>query len=307
MRDGSAATAAKTSHLLVRDFDPGIRTSPANGEVRCGAFHKSITMYSLTAGTLVSMCGRYALATDVKVVAANYNVSQATLRNGALADLSATIEPIVQLSSGAVAPSYNIAPTHNLESIVQVDGKNTLTYFSWGLVPKWAKDAAVGVRSINARVETVIEKPTFREAITKRRCVIPADGWFEWQVLGPRTKQPYYFSAQDGSLLNFAGIYESWKNPDGSIWWSCAVLTTDAWSEINEIHDRMPLLLHPDLVNQWIAPGVPPIAEVLEKSSAASRIAHWPVSTAVGNVRNNNPLLVEPIDLQGNTFQTSLV
>lgn len=247
------------------------------------------------------------MATDAKIVAANYNVSQATLRDGSLADMSANILPISKLSDGAVAPSYNIAPTQMLESVLQIEGKNTLTTFRWGLVPKWAKDASVGVRSINARVESVSTKPSFREAITKRRCVIPADGWFEWQVQTNGKKQPHYFSAKGEELINFAGIYESWKSSDGSLWWTCSVLTTPAWPEISGIHDRMPLIVHSNLVEQWIAPGEPPIAEVLENSRLANQICFWPVGLAVGNVRNNNPMLVEPIDIAGNTSQISLV
>ncbi len=247
------------------------------------------------------------MATDVKVVAANYNVSQATLRDGSLADLSASILPITQLGQGAVAPNYNIAPTQNLAAVLQLDGNNTITSLRWGLIPKWAKDSQVGVRAINARVESVLEKPTFREAIVKRRCVIPADGWYEWQVLNAGKKQPFYFSAAGGGMLNFAGIYESWKSPDGSLWWTCSVLTTDAWPAIADVHHRMPLLVHPKLVNQWIAPGPPPIKTVLEKSGSANKISYWPVTTNVGNVRNNNPMLIEPIDVQGNTSQATLV
>ena len=253
----------------------------------------------INAGTLENMCGRYALQTDVKVIASNFNVSQVTLRDSHLADMSATTVPVSELSVGAQAANYNVAPTHLVPVIVRHDNERILSAFSWGLVPDWAKDVSIGARAINARVETVTEKPMFRQAIVQRRCLVPADGWFEWEVLANGKKQPYYFSSAQHELLAFAGIYETWRTPEGSLFWSVSVMTMDAWPSIEKIHHRMPIIVHPNLQEKWLGPGSAPLQEVVEESQTATTIDVWPVSVAVGNVRNNSPeLLVEvpPID-----------
>lgn len=251
-------------------------------------------------GTLETMCGRYALATDVKVIASNFNVAQVTLRDNHLADLSVLPSPVSALTELAQVANYNVAPTHQVPVIVKQDDQRVLSAFSWGLVPDWAKDVSIGARAINARVETVTEKPMFRQAIVHRRCLVPADGWFEWEVLANGKKQPYYFSSADHELLAFAGIYETWRTPEGTLFWSVSVLTMDAWPSIEKIHHRMPIIVHPDLQQRWIGPGNAPLAELVAASESATHLAVWPVSVAVGNVRNNSPeLLVEVPPLSG--------
>jgi putative SOS response-associated peptidase YedK len=169
-----------------------------------------------------------------------------------------------------------------------------MAMFSWGLVPAWAKDPAVGTRMINARVETITEKPSYRSAVAKRRCLVPADGWYEWQKVGSG-KVAHYLTAADENVLTFAGIYERWVAPDGFVLWSVSVITTQAQDHISAIHDRMPLLVQPHLRDAWLAPGTVPVDEFVAASQVPEQIVAWPVSAAVGNVRNNSPELIVPV------------
>lgn len=239
------------------------------------------------------MCGRYTLKTDPRVVAADFNVSQAALNDGKLANLSNRVSPVTELNSDAFLPNYNTAPTHQIPTVLNFETVNTMATFSWGLVPTWAKDPGIGSKMINARSETVSEKPSFRSAIEKRRCIVPADGWYEWQKAGTK-KRPYYLSAVDESLIGFAGIYETWKSESGEVLWSVAILTQEARPEIAFVHDRMPVFVHRKLRNLWLTPGPSPLSEVLSQAASAAEIQAWEVGVAVGNVRNNNEHLIVP-------------
>lgn len=239
------------------------------------------------------MCGRYTLKTDPRVVAADFNVSQVALIDGKLANLSSGVVPVTELISTAIVPNYNTAPTHQIPAILNFESLITMATFSWGLVPTWAKDPAIGSKMINARSETVHEKPSFRSAIEKRRCIIPADGWYEWQKAATK-KQPHYFSATDETLIGFAGIYETWKSETGELLWSAAILTQEARPELAHVHDRMPVFVHRDLRESWLTPGPAPLEDVLGLASTACEIQEWQVGTAVGNVRNNTESLISP-------------
>ena len=245
------------------------------------------------AGTIASMCGRYALKEDPKVIAQDYNVAQAAVSEGKLASLASSVVPVTQMTSEAIVPSFNIAPTHLVPAVLMYDDLVTLAGFSWGLVPSWSKDPAIGSRMINARVETAAEKPSFRSAIQKRRCIVPANGWYEWEKAGAK-KIPHYFSATDDSILGMAGMFESWTAPDGVVLWSVTILTTQAQPHIEHIHDRMPVLVMPQLRESWLTPGPAPLDEILAAAASYDRIQEWAVGSAVGNVRNNNPSLIEP-------------
>ena len=153
------------------------------------------------------MCGRYTLKTDPKMIAAQFSVSELAILNGAIADLTAPTAKISSIDEIPFRPNYNVAPTHQIPAILQHDDKTTLANFQWGLVPAWSKDPAIGSRMINARSETAAEKPSFRSAIVKRRCIVPADGWYEWHTNAGK-KIPHYFSDPSETLLGFAGIYE---------------------------------------------------------------------------------------------------
>ena len=175
----------------------------------------------------------------------------------------------------------------------------------WGLVPSWAKDASIGSRLINARVETADSKPSFRRAFTRRRCLLPADGFYEWiPVPGPpkARKQPYYIHRADGEGLAFAGLYELWRDrsyPDDHprAWlWTAVIITTRAEDEIGHIHERMPMVIAPDQWQEWLDPANndPSDVRALLAPAVAGGLTSYPVSMAVNSVRNNGPRLIEP-------------
>lgn len=232
------------------------------------------------------MCGRFTLKTDPKVIASQFKVSSIAVLEGRIADLTSPVFPVGQIDSELFSPNFNVAPTHQIPAIVSRGDETLLAAFAWGLVPNWAKDPAIGSRMINARSETAAEKPSFRSALGKRRCIVPADGWYEWQgSLGKKT--PFYFSEVSGSVLGFAGIYESWKQPDGQLLWSAAILTQDARPDFSYIHDRMPVLLAPEMQESWLRSPSSPLNDALD-AAASVEIQAWQVSPAVGNVKNNS-------------------
>ncbi len=231
------------------------------------------------------MCGRFTLKTDPKVIASQFKVSAIAVLEGRIADLTTPTIPAGQIDSAIFGPNFNVAPTHQIPAVLSREDETLLAAFTWGLVPTWAKDPAIGARMINARSETAAEKPSFRSALVKRRCIVPADGWYEWQG-SPGKKTPYYFSAPNESVLGLAGIYESWKQPDGQLLWSAAILTQEARSDFSYIHDRMPVLVTPELQDLWLKSPTNPLNDVLDVAPSID-IQTWEVSPAVGNVRNN--------------------
>ena len=230
------------------------------------------------------------LKTDPKVIASQFKVGSIAILEGRIADLTSPTIPAEQLNTEAFQPNFNVAPTHQIPAIVSQNNETLLAAFSWGLVPTWAKDPAIGSRMINARSETAAEKPSFRSALAKRRCIVPADGWYEWQG-SPGKKTPFYFSPANDSVLGLAGIYETWKQPDGQILWSAAILTQEARPDFSYIHDRMPVLLTPELQDSWLNSPTNPLQDVLG-SAAEVTLQAWEVSSAVGNVKNNNAELM---------------
>jgi putative SOS response-associated peptidase YedK len=168
----------------------------------------------------------------------------------------------------------------------------------WGLVPHWAKDPGIGSRLINARAESAASKPAFRDAVLRRRCLLPADGWYEWQRLGDR-KQPFYITSADSSGLAMAGLWSSWRGPDAAdSLMTCAVLTTDAMGPLAEIHDRMPLILPAQAWRAWLDPDSADVGELLTPPAAhlVAALELRPVSTAVNNVRHEGPELIERLE-----------
>jgi putative SOS response-associated peptidase YedK len=187
----------------------------------------------------------------------------------------------------------------------------------WGLVPFWAKDVKIGSRLINARAETVSTKPAFRRAFARRRCLLPADGFYEWQAAGARKddpsarsdrpgahKQPYFIHRADGGVLAFAGIYELWRDDaagdgDPDAWlWTAAIITTQAQDDLGQIHDRMPMVVEPGRWSEWLDPTQADEAKLhaLLAPAASGGLSSYPVSTEVNAVRNNGPGLIEPAD-----------
>ena len=217
------------------------------------------------------MCGRYA-----------------TTRSGA--DLSDLFDAVDVTES--LGPSWNVAPTDPvpLVRVSQRQEARVLDTARWGLLPPWAKDLRGGARMINARSETVASSPAFAPSFARRRCLVPADGWFEWVRAG-KERQAYYMTPADGSVLAFAGVWSAW-GPDSLL--TCSVLTTAARGGPARVHDRMPLILPADRWPDWLAGGGDPDAllrPMTEREIAA--IAVRPVGPAVGNVRNNGPALLD--------------
>jgi len=216
-----------------------------------------------------------------------------------------------------LAPRYNIAPTTDVYIVRDLKDRTVddhparaLDIAHWGLIPSWAKDPAIGNKMINARAETVAEKPSYRRAFASRRCILPGDGFYEWQKIDvpegakPR-KQPYFLHPADGSSLAMAGLYEWWRNPevkedDAPDAWvlSATILTTSAIDDIGRIHDRMPVIVTPQLRDAWLNPEVAG-ADVLPDLLKPPAKGYWdiyPVSTAVNSVRNQGPQLMDPVE-----------
>ena len=229
------------------------------------------------------MCGRYTSTTRPADLAAYFQVDEVV--------------------SDDLGERFNVAPTDPVYGVaVSNDGAvRRLGTFRWGLVPFWAKDLSVGSRMINARAESVLEKPAFRRPLERRRCIIPADGFYEWEpVPGTKRKQPWYVRRRDGDVLSFAGLWDVWypgEGPEGRVV-SCAIVTTEANDAVRPIHDRMPVVLPPDAWEQWLDPGfgnvdvlhqllVPAPSELFELVA---------VGTAVNDVKNDGPHLLDRLD-----------
>lgn len=242
------------------------------------------------------MCGRYATSRSADDLADEFEV-----------------EPTVPRPD--VSSDFNVAPTKNVPAVVarpprgeDAEPQRQLRLLKWGLVPSWAKDPSIGNKLINARVETVAQKPSFRRAFAVRRALVPADGYYEWyptqrtNAKGKPVKQPFFIRPRDGGILAMAGLYEIWRDDsqDGDeAWlWTCTVLTTSAEDSLGQIHDRMPLLVERDEYADWLDPRLSDSERLRELlvPAAPGRLEAYPVSTEVNNVRNNGPALVEPID-----------
>jgi putative SOS response-associated peptidase YedK len=213
------------------------------------------------------------------------------------ADLAKLLDASDRTDGQLAEPDYNVAPTKPVPGVVERHGERELLALRWGLVPSWAKDPRIGSRLINARAETVADKPAFRAAFAKRRCLIPADGYYEWEASatpkGP--KQPYLLTPADGSLIAMAGLYEIWREAEGKLWWTCTIITTDAPDELGHIHDRTPMTVPPDRWAAWLDPDTTGPLELLTPALSGTLTARK-VSTAVNNARNNGPELLKPID-----------
>jgi len=202
-------------------------------------------------------------------------------------------------------PRYNVAPTQ-LVAIVRLrpnDPQRTLVFAKWGLIPSWAKDRSVGPKLINARAETVAEKPAFRAAFKYRRCLIPADGFYEWKRQPKKGKQPYLITAADGEPFAFAGLWEHWKSPDDEVIESCAILTTDSNELVRALHDRMPVIVQEKDYDLWLDPDVkdPKLLKPLLQSYPSDRMRSRPVSTRVNKADYDAPDCVTE-EIEGGTF-----
>ena len=176
------------------------------------------------------MCGRFILLTDLSVIVETFRIGEV---------------------AAEYQPESNISPGRQISAVIRDEDVNKLVRFRWGLIPSWAKDPSIGNRMFNARAETLAEKPSFKQAFRKRRCLIVADGFYEWQKSG-RTKQPFYFSLRSEEPFGFAGLYETWMGPDRQQVHSCTIITTEPNDLIRPIHDRMPVILPKDREADWI-------------------------------------------------------
>jgi putative SOS response-associated peptidase YedK len=194
--------------------------------------------------------------------------------------------------------NYNVAPTQQILAIARLDGANVLDRYHWGLVPFWAKDTTIGYKMINARAETVATKPSFKEAFKKRRCLIIADGFYEWRGQKGK-KQPMFITLPDQAPFAFAGLWETWhdkESPDAP-YRSCTIITRDAAGAIKELHHRMPVILDPSVYGSWLDPDhrdPEALNAILQTRSLADLVFH-PVTQQVNSVRNNDPSNIEPV------------
>lgn len=196
-------------------------------------------------------------------------------------------------------PQYNIAPTQMVATILHdpESDRRKLRQLRWGLIPSWAKDPSIGAKMINARSETVAEKPSFRAAFKRRRCLVVADGFYEWQQQ-EKKKQPFYFRLQDAQPFGFAGLWEQWQSLEGEEIATCTILTTNANELMLSVHHRMPVILHPKDYDLWLNPqfsASDTLQQLLQPYSPEAMTA-YPVSTVVNSPKNNNPDCIVPIE-----------
>ena len=219
----------------------------------------------------------------------------------ALFDPDARLAPLFDLDHPTqITPRYNIAPSQTVPIVRVVDDRRRLDLARWGLIPSWAKDTKIGYRTINARGETVFEKPAFRSAARKRRCLMPASGFYEWRKDGPEktAKTPHWIHLKNGSPFAFAGLWEQWVSPDGEAVDSCSIVTTTANDLVREIHERMPVILPTSAYERWLDPGevAPERLRSLIAPYPADEMDAHPVSTRVNSPKNDDARLVESQD-----------
>ena len=242
------------------------------------------------------MCGRYVAASNADDLARYFDVDQ---------------RPEALVSE--VRANFNVAPTSDVMAVFERNSARHLDLFRWGLVPRWAKDLKIGNRMINARAETLSEKNAFKSAYKKRRCIIPADGFYEWKKIpGVKTKQPMFIHRADGDPFAFAGLWETWKpkaedqtqkpkadaeDVEAELIHTCTIITGLPNEAVREVHDRMPVMLAPSDWAQWLDPGFDDLDELnkLLVPAPADIIAMHPVSTEVNNVRNRGAHLMDEI------------
>lgn len=227
------------------------------------------------------MCGRYTIKTSTDELADRF---EAEARK-----------------EGVFLPQFNAAPTQDLPVVLPADEGRKLELYRWGLIPSWAKDASIGNRMINARGETMAEKPSFRAAFKRRRCLAPFDGFFEWKKT-EGGKIPHYITLTDGKPFAVAGLWETWRdksNPDGKAVKSFTVVTRQPNEFMVLIHDRMPLILLPEEEELWLDPDSAPEAlmGLVERTFPSELMTAWEVSTQVNNPRNNHEAIIDPVEI----------
>lgn len=221
------------------------------------------------------MCGRFTLTTDVATLIKRFNLE----------------EPDFD-----VAPNYNVAPGQNIPVVVEEQGVRKLELHKWGLIPSWASDPKIGYRMINARSETVAEKPSFRKPLLKQRCLIPATGFYEWKKLAASSKMPYYIQLKAQKVFAMAGLWDQWKSPEGNNVRSCTILTTEPNTVVKGIHDRMPVILARADEAKWINSEVSggTMTGLFKAHSSEDTLAYR-VAPLVNSPQNNSEELITPL------------
>ncbi len=225
------------------------------------------------------MCGRYSQTKSLKTILSLFGVSSSSLRHG-------SDEPAYP-----PAPRYNIAPSQLAPVILNVDGTRVLDLYRWGLIPSWAKDMKIGNKMINARCETVDEKPSFRRLVNKRRCIVPADSFYEWKKSEDgKSKTPMRIMMKSEAPFAFAGLWDEWRDAEGRPLRSYSILTTSANPLLKKVHDRIPVILRSEGIDPWLDSGVDlkEMREVFEPCSD-QEMEYYPVSTFVNSPRNDGP------------------
>lgn len=221
------------------------------------------------------MCGRFVLTVNPEVVQTAFDLT--------------TMPPIM-------SPRFNVAPTQPV-AVISNENPHELTFYKWGLIPSWSKDPSIGSKMINARSESAAEKPSFRSAFKRRRCIIPADGFYEWRQHGG-DKTPMFIHMKDQEVFGMAGLWEIWHSPDGGEIRTCSILTTDANEFMQTIHNRMPVILHKEDYNLWLSPNEEPagVLQELMKPYSGDELTAYPVSKMVNKPSNDTPDLIQPVD-----------
>ncbi|MBD2085292.1 SOS response-associated peptidase [Trichocoleus sp. ST-U3] len=222
------------------------------------------------------MCGRFTQSKSAETIAQAFQVNDVPL----------------------LMPRYNIAPTQSVQTVLQnpEQSQRQFKMLHWGLIPRWAKDTKMGAKLINARVETVAEKPAFRAAFKQRRCLVVADGFYEWKQQDGK-KQPFYCRVNDGQPFGFAGLWEHWEGEDGEEIDSCTILTTEPNEVMRPIHNRMPVILDPKDYDLWLDSQVqkPELLQPLLRPYSAEEMATYPVSTKVNKPMNDTAELINSL------------
>lgn len=216
------------------------------------------------------MCGRYSFAVEDALIRERFGVT---------------------VRSAIYKARYNSAPTQKL-AVIAGNDKENLQFFRWGLIPSWAKDPAIGSRLINARAETLTEKPSFRNAFRNRRCIVPATGFFEWKK--EKTKTPYYIYLKEEKIFSFAGLWEEWKSPEGELVHSFTIITTTPNELMAGIHDRMPVILERQNERVWMESRDEILLKDLLRPYPDGRMDAYPISTLVNSPSNDTPEVIAP-------------
>ena len=221
------------------------------------------------------MCGRYSFAVEDALILERFGL---------------------RVRTAIYKARYNCSPTQNL-AVIAGDVPDTLKFFRWGLIPSWAKEPSIGNKLINARAESLAEKPSFRDAFRHRRCLVPATGFYEWKSNAGKT--PFHFRLKSGDPFCFAGLWDKWISGDGEIIHSFTVITTSPNQLVEHIHDRMPVILSREDELRWIAPQADPSLADLLRPYAAEKMEAWPVSKLVNAPKNDVPEILDRVEESG--------